>query len=155
MAWMSLSLRKQNLKGSINEHTYNDIQLSRKLRQVHRHLSHEKSVFNAEMKKELADIKSTYMEVRKRRPSDPKSEEYSQWSQEYADAKEDYSAAKQDIQEYYEDLNTDQEEEAQDEEDTIQDSITREETQRDAESAELQSITDQIKTDIENNALKL
>ena len=154
MAWMVLALRKQSLKSSVNELTYEDIQLSRKVRSVHRHLSHEKSVYNAAMKGELREVKSAYMEVRNARPADLKSDEYNQWKQEYADAQEDYQAAKQDIQDYYDDLNEEIETEAQDEEDALQDDITETETQRDAQSAELQAITDQIKTEIEGSAVK-
>ena len=154
MAWMVLALRKQSLKSSVNELTYEDIQLSRKVRSVHRHLSHEKSVYNADMKGELREIKSAYMQVRNARPADLKSDEYNQWKQEYADAQEDYQAAKQDIQDYYDDLNEEIETEAQDEEDALQDEITETETQRDAQSAELQAITDQIKTEIEGSAIK-
>ena len=153
MAWMTLALRKQNLKAEINSLTLEDIQLSRKVRSVHRTLSYEQSVFSSEKKSELRDAKSAYLEIRKQRP-DVDSEQYEQWKVEYAEAQEDYQAQKQDIEDYYEDLNTQIEEEAQDEEDALQEQITRVETQRDAEQAELQAITDQIKTEIESSAIK-
>ena len=154
MAWMSLALRKQGLKASVSELNAEDIQLSRKVRALHRHLSHEKSIYNADMKHELSDAKKAYMEIRNRRPKDHKSDEYTAWSDEYNDAKEDYQAQKQDIQDYYDDLNQELEEEAQEEEDALQDEITRTETQRDAQSAELQAINDEIKNQIDSSAIK-
>ena len=154
MAWMCLALRKQSLKSSVNELTYEDIQLSRKVRGVHRKLSHEKASYNAAKKSELRDIKAAYMEVRNARPGDIKSDEYQQWQVEYAAAQEDYQAAKQDIEEYYDDINEEIETEAQDEEDALQEEITETESQRDAQNAELQTITDQVKTEIEGAAIK-
>ena len=153
MAWISLAIRKQSLKASVNELTYQDIQLSRKVRSVHRHLSREKAVYNADMKKELSAIKEVYMQVRNQRPA-VDSEEYNQWRDECNEAQEDYQSYKQDIQDYFDDLNEEIEAEAQDEEDALQDQITETETQRDAQSAELQAVTDQIKSEIEGNTIK-
>ncbi len=153
MAWMTLALRKQNLKAEINSLTLEDIQLSRKVRNVHRSLSYEQSVFSSAKKNELRDAKSAYLEIRKQRP-DVDSEQYEEWKTQYAEAQEDYQAQKQDIEDYYDDLNQQIEQEAQDEEDALQEQITRVETQRDAEQAELQAITDQIKTEIESSAIK-
>ena len=96
MSWISLALRKQALKSQINELNYEDIQLSRKKRSVHRHLSRDKASYNADQKAELADIKAVYMEIRNQRPA-VDSAEYAQWSADYADAKEDYEMQKADI----------------------------------------------------------
>ena len=153
MAWMTLALRKQTLKAQISSLNNEDIQLSRKVRAVHRNLSYEQSVFSAEKKLELRDAKSQYMAIRNQRP-DTDSEEYEQWKVEYSEAQEDYQAQKQDIEDYYDDLTEELEQEAQDEEDALQEEITRTETQRDAMNAELQAITDQIKTEIEGSAIK-
>ena len=150
---MTLALRKQSLKAEINSLNFDDIQLSRKVRAVHRNLSYEQSVFSAQKKLELRAAKSEYMAIRNERP-DVDSEDYEDWKVEYAAAQEDYQAQKQDIEDYYDDLNEEIESEAQDEEDAIQEQITRTETQRDAMSAELQAITDQIKTEIEGSAIK-
>ena len=153
MAWMTLALRKQSLKAEINSLTNEDIQLSRKVRSVHRNLSYEQSVFDAQKKSELRSAKSKYMKIRNERP-DVDSEQYEEWKVEYAAAQEDYQAQKQDIEDYYDQVNEEIEAEAQDEEDALQDQITRTETQRDAQSAELQAITDQIKSEIESSAIK-
>ena len=154
MAWMTLSLRKQTLKAQINSLNFEDIQLSRKVRAVHRNLSYQQSVFDATKKAELRDAKADYMEVRNARPSDVKSDEYEEWKVEYAAAQEDYQSAKEDIEDYYDSVKEEIEAEAQDEEDALQDQITRTETQRDAMNAELQAITDQVKTEIEAAAIK-
>ena len=154
MAWISIALRKQGLKASVNELTYEDIQLSRKVRSVHRHLAHEQSRINNDQAKELREIKSDYTKIRNKRPDDVKDDDYAQWQADYNEAQEDYQSRKQDIQDYYDDLKEEIEAEAQEEEDTLQDQITDTEAQRDAQSAELQSITDQIKTEIEGSAVK-
>lgn len=154
MSWISLALRKQALKAQINELNYEDIQLSRKKRSVHRHLSRDKAASNADMKSELSAIKSEYLEVRNSRPEDIKSDEYQEWAVKYNEAKEDYESRKADIQDYYDDYNEEIEAEAQDEEDYIDDEITRVEAQRDAMNSELQSITDSIKSQIESDAIK-
>ena len=153
MGWITLSLRKQTLKAQISELNTEDIQLSRKQRSVHRHLSYEESVFDAQKKNELRKAKSTYMQMRNLRP-DVDSEEYDEWKTAYADAQEDYQAQKQDIEDYYDELKEDIESDSQDEEDAIEEEITRTETQRDAVTAELQALTDQIKTEIQSNAIK-
>ena len=153
MAWITLALRKQTLKAEINSLNYEDIQLSRQQRAVHRHLSYEQSVFSAEKKDKLRDIKAEYDAVRNKRP-DVKDEGYEDWKYEYAKAQEDYQAFKQNIEDYYDDVNSDLEADAQDEEDEIQEQITMVETQRDAMSAELQAISDQIKTEIDNSTIK-
>ena len=153
MAWITLALRKQTLKAEINSLNYEDIQLSRQQRAVHRHLSYEQSVFNTEKKQQLRDAKAAYTEIRNQRP-DVKDPDYEQWKTDYAMAQEEYQAAKENIEDYYDDVNSDLEADAQDEEDEIQEQITQVETQRDAMSAELQAISDQIKTEIDNSAIK-
>lgn len=153
MAWLTLALRKQTLKAQITELNYDDIQLSRRKRSVHRHLSYEQSTFNSMKTAELRNAKSEYLEIRNRRP-DIDSEEYEEWKVEYSAAQEDYQSEKAGIEDYYEDLNQEAEAEAEDEENALDDEITRVETQRDAMNAELQAITDQIKTEIEASAIK-
>jgi hypothetical protein len=153
MAWITLSLRKQSLQSEVNGLNNEDVQLSRQQRAVHRHLSYEESVFDTKEKADLRKEKAAYLEIRDNRP-DIDSKEYEDWKQKYAAAQEDYMAKKQDIQDYYDGVREDIESEAQDEEDRIQEQITRTETQRDAMSAELQSLTDQIKTEVQSEAIK-
>lgn len=154
MAWITLALRKQTLKAEVNSLNYEDIQLSRKVRSVHRHLSYQQSVFNAAKTRELREVKAKYMEVRNARP-DIDSDEYNEWQLEYRDAQEDYQEQKQNIEDYYDDLNEEIETEAQDEEDELQDQITTTETQRDAMSQELESIKEEIKEEQKNSAIAL
>ena len=153
MGWITLSLRKQSLKSQVTELNNETVQLSRQQRTVHRHLSYEESVFDTQKKSELRKSKSAYMKIRNERP-DIDSDEYEEWKVEYSAAQEDYQSEKQDIEDYYDDLKEQLEQESQDEEDQIQEQITRAETERDAMSAELQSLTDQIKTEIQDDAIK-
>lgn len=153
MAWITLSLRKQSLQSQVTELNNEDVQLSRQQRAVHRHLSYEESVFDTQKKSELRKAKSDYLKIRNERP-DIDSEEYEEWKVEYSAAQEDYQSQKQDIEDYFDSIKEELESESQDEEDTIQEQITRTETQRDAMSAELQSLTDQIKTEIQGEAIK-
>ena len=60
MAWVTLALRKQTLQSEVNELTYQDLELSRKLRQVHRHLSYETSIFNGYKRMEINSHKEAY-----------------------------------------------------------------------------------------------
>jgi len=153
MGWITLALRKQALKSQVNELNYEDIQLSRKKRAVHRHLSYQKSAYNSDKKAELAAIKEPYLEMRNSRP-EVSSAEYNEWSEEYSAAKEDYQFQKDDIETYYNDLNEEIEAEAQDEEDFIDEEITRVEAQRDAMNQELNTLSDAIKTQIEQDGIK-
>ncbi len=153
MGWITLSLRKQTLKAQISELNTEAIQLSRKQRSVHRHLSYEESVFDAQKKNELRQAKATYMQMRNARP-DVDSASYEAWKTAYAEAQEDYQAQKQDIEDYYDEIKEEIEADSQDEEDAIEEEITRTETQRDAMTAELQALTDQIKTEIQSTAIK-
>ena len=153
MAWITLTLRKQSLKSQVTELNNESVQLSRQQRSVHRHLSYEESAFDTAKKSELRKAKSAYLKIRNERP-DVDSEEYEEWKVEYSAAQEDYQAQKQDIEDYYDDVKEEIEQEAQDEEDAIQEEITRTETQRDAMNSELQALTDQIKTEIQDSAIK-
>ncbi len=153
MAWITLTLRKQSLKSQVTELNNQSVQLSRQQRSVHRHLSYEESAFDTQKKSELRKAKSAYLKIRNERP-DVDSDEYEEWKVEYSAAQEDYQAQKQDIEDYYDEIKEEIEQDAQDEEDAIQEDITRTETQRDAMSAELQALTDQIKTEIQDSAIK-
>ena len=153
MGWVTLSLRKLTLKAEINQLNFQDTQLSRQIRGIHRHLSHDTSIFQADKAKELASAKEGYLEVRDRRPS-VDSAEYEKWKVEYANAKEDYQAQKQDIEDYYDGVLEQLEEEANDQETIIQEQQATIEAQRDAMSAELESITEEIKNEIEQSAIK-
>ncbi len=151
---MILSLRKQSLNADISEETMNILNCSRKKRQVHRRLSYEQSSYKKDKTAELSAAKSVYMEVRNSRPDRSNQDAYNAWQEQYNDVREDYMAQKEDIESYYDDINEEIEQEAQDEEDYIAEEQERAETQRDALNAELQALSDQIKTEIQNNAIK-
>lgn len=153
MAWVTLALRKQTLQAEINELTYQNIELSRNLRQVHRHLSYETSIFEGAKSRELKEIKGEYDELRKNRVSVGE-EGYQEWKDQFEIAREEYQAQKQDIEDYYDVVKKELEEEAQADEDRINDEQTRVETQRQAMQSELEAIKEEIKTEIQNEAIK-
>lgn len=155
MGWVTLTLRKQTLKAQINEMEFQDIQMSRQLRSVERHLAYDQSVFNADKTADLREAKADYLALRDKRPKDISSKEYDKWKQDYADAQEDYQARKQDIEDYYSDLCQDLETEATDEEARISDEQTSLEAQLKALQAELETVDEQIKSDIDSQKISL
>ena len=171
MGWVTLSLRKQTLQADINELNFQDIQLSRKIRGVQRHLSYETSVFDSEKSASLKEARTDYDSAKKGRPSrseytaenyngdeDAAKEAYNQaydeWKANYDEARENYLADKEEIEDEYDDMKEMLEEEAKNQEDAYNDQKTQVETQRDAENAELQALTDEIKSEIESSAIK-
>ncbi len=154
MGWISLTLRRQSLQSAIQEHELRDIELSRQTRRVHRQLSYDQSIYNADKTYELKVAKEAYMAVREQRP-DVASSEYAQWAAEYADAKEDYEAQKMDINDYYDGIMEELETEATDEETRIQDEQTTLEAQLEAMRAELETVKEQIKSDIDSSKISL
>ena len=158
MSWVTLSLRKQTLKAEISELNFEDIQLSHQKRAISRHLSYEKSIFSREKKASLAEAKTTYLNVRDERKtidtSDTNSTEYKDWSARYSEAEMDWKQQQEEINDYYDQIQEDLEAEANDREEEIDEEITTVETQRDAMNAELQAITDEVKSEIENSAIK-
>ena len=68
MAWITLSLRKQNLKSETNELELRDITLSREKRSIERNLAYQKSVIETEEDIELKNAKAEYDEIKKKRP---------------------------------------------------------------------------------------
>ena len=154
MAWTTLTLRKKDLKNTINIHELRDIELSRETRAVQRQLSYNQSIFNAEKTKELRDAKSDYSAVKKDRPG-IKDDDYQEWQQKYADAKEDYEEQKTNIEEYYDSEMNEIEEEATDRENDIEQERTTLEAQLQAVRSELESVNDQIKSDIDSSKLTL
>lgn len=154
MGWTTLTLRKQNLKADINLYEFQDIQLSRQLRAVSRHLTYDQSVQNAAKTEEVNAAKETYDSVRKQRP-DIDSDEYADWKQQYDDAQTDYQAQSQDIKDYYDSVMKDLEDESADEENAIQDEQTSLEAQLQAIREELEVVNEQIKSDISSDKITL
>ena len=154
MGWVTLSLRKQTLQAEINELNFQDIQLSRSIRAVHRHLAYETSIFESEKSAQLKDAKAEYNKAKAGRPKVSDTEAYEEWKVDYEEAKEKYLEDKELIEDYYDDIKTELEEEAKNKEDEYNDEKTEVETQRDAMNAELQAITDEIKSEIESSAIK-
>ncbi len=154
MSWVTLTLRKLTLRAEINSLELRDIQMSRQIRSIQRNLSYEQSVFNNSKKHELADAKSSYLEIRDNRP-ETDSEEYADWQLDYSAAREDYEAQKQDINDYYDDILSELEEAATDEETRMQEEQTTVEAQLEAMRGELETVNEQISSDIESSKLNL
>ncbi len=154
MGWVTLTLRKQTLKSSINTAEFQDIQLSRKLRATQRHLSYDQSIYNADKSQELKDAKSAYTNIKNQRPS-VDSTEYEQWKVDYANAQEEYNAQKQDIEDYYDGIMSELEDEAATEENRVQEEQTSLEAQLQAMNAELETVSEQISSDIDAQKIKL
>ena len=168
MGWVTLALRKQTLQRDISELTMRELEMSRKIRSVHRNLSYETSIFDNLKNAELRRAKEIFLQQadEENRPSRGDSKydgnvgnynytaDYNDWKDAYDRAKETYEEEKLKIQEYYEQRQQELEEEAQDQEDFINDQKTQVETQRQAEQAELEAITDEIKNEIQQSAIK-
>ena len=154
MAWITLALRKQSIQRDISEKNCYILELSRSIRATHRHLSYDQSIYNHDKTAELRDAKEAYNQAKQNRPDVSDSEAYEKWKVDYTQAQEEYQAKKCDIEDYYDGINQDLEEEAQMEEDHFNELKTQAETQRDALNAELSALQDEVKTEIQNEAIK-
>ena len=154
MGWITLTLRKKSLQLNIQEYELRDIELSRQQRRVHRQLSYDQSVCEADRTEELRVSKEKYVAVRNARPS-VQSEEYAEWSVEYAIAKEVYEEEKLYINDYYDGINEELETDATDEETRIQDEQTSLEAELEAMRAELETVKEQISSDIDSSKINL
>ena len=160
MGWVTLSLRKQTLRAEINASQMQSLQLSREKRQLQRHLSYEKSIFDHQKQDKLNAAKAQYKidDLRKERSDfNPKDEgystEYADWQSRYSIAQDAYGAQKQQIEDYYDDIAQELEEEANEREQRIQEQLDELEVQRQDMQAEFDAIKDQIKTEIQNSAI--
>jgi len=157
MGWVTLTLRRETLDIEGNNLEFRDTQLSRRLRNVQKNLSHDQSVFNKNKHAELAKAKKPYEEVKARKGDNMEygSDEYNQWYQELADAKEKYEAEKLDIENRYDDMNNEAEEESTDKENEIKDEQVNVESQLESNKSELEVVKQQISTDIDQSKLNL
>ncbi len=166
MGWVTLTLRKKDLKNTISEYELRDIELSRETRSVQRQLAYEQSIFNADKTKELRAAKANYTAVKGQKvelPDDTTDKEamkayntaYDEWKTNYAMAKEDYEAKKVEIEDFYDDQMNEIEQEATDRENDIEQERTTIEAQLQAVRSELESVNDQIKSDIDSSKLTL
>ena len=166
MGWVTLTLRKKDLKNTISEYELRDIELSRETRSVQRQLAYDQSIFNADKTKELRAAKANYTAVKGDKvklPDDTTDKEamkayntaYEDWKTKYDMAKEDYEAKKVEIEDYYDSEMNEIEEEATDRENNIEQERTTIEAQLQAVRSELESVNDQIKSDIDSSKLTL
>ncbi len=154
MSWVSLTMRKLNLRSSIEAKESRDLQISRAVRLNKRQLSADQSIQNRFKDEELNDAKMQYMDVRDDKPESD-SPDYNEWYQTYAEAKEDYEAQKLDINNYYDDILNELEEEATDIETRYQEEQTAIESELEALRSEFDTVKEQISSDIESSAIEL
>ena len=166
MGWVTLTLRKKDLKNTISEYELRDIELSRETRSVQRQLAYDQSIFNTDKTQELRKAKANYTAVKGDKvelPEDTSNEEamkayntaYEDWKTKYEMAKEDYEAKKVEIEDFYDDQMNEIEQEATDRENDIEQERTTIEAQLQAVRSELESVNDQIKSDIDSSKLTL
>ena len=69
MSWITLSLRKQDLKTQSNELELQDISLGRQERTIQRDMAYQKAVIEAQEAADLQKIKADYKKVKSQRPT--------------------------------------------------------------------------------------
>ncbi len=69
MSWITLSLRKQDLKLQANDLELQDISLGREERTIQRNMAYQKAVVEAEESAELHKIKEDYKNAKSQRPT--------------------------------------------------------------------------------------
>ena len=154
MGWVTLAQRKLTLRAEIAQSEYDSLQLSREKRQIQRHLATEQSLFNHKRQDELAEARSELDASNKERAGiKVGSDAYTNWYNENRVLQDNYNTAKEDIENYYDDVATQLEEEANAREERIQEQLDELEVQRQDMQAEFDAIKDQIKTEIQNQAI--
>ena len=69
MSWITLSLRKQDLKLQANDLELQDISLGREERTIQRNMAYQKAVIEAQEAADLQKIKEDYKKVKSQRPT--------------------------------------------------------------------------------------
>ncbi len=69
MSWITLSLRKQDLKLQANDYELQDISLGREERTIQRNMAYQKAVIEAQEAADLQKIKEDYKKVKSQRPT--------------------------------------------------------------------------------------
>ncbi len=153
MGWVTLQLRKLSLRTNINGLQLQDLNLSREINGISRHLSYETSLLNAKKAAALKKAKEKLIAKNDERPS-VDSANYSTWLAEYNELKSQYDSERVDISDAADDEQSTIEEESKDRQTAKEEEQNVVETQLDASNQELSSIADQISTEIQNTALK-
>ena len=69
MSWITLSLRKQDLKLQANDLELQDISLGREERTIQRNMAYQKAVVEAEESAQLHNVKEEYKRIKEQRPT--------------------------------------------------------------------------------------
>ena len=176
MGWVTLTLRKKELK---SEHAYyqlRDLQISREKRQMARQKAMNTSIFQLEQKKELAALRNEYMEKRddineqtsnlreanagldsetQKTQIDLNKAEIEQLHSDLSDAQFEYQQQVDEKKTYYEGEFQMIEEEAATREAELDQEQVDVEAQMEAISQEMQAVSDAISNEIQNSTIKL
>ena len=163
MGWVTLTLRKKNVKTDINETEQRDIELSRLLRSEQRNLAYEQSIFQTDKNGEIKDQKNIFDKARLSKPSkanfgadnEAYVQAYEEWKVIYDQAKEDYEGMVADINDYYDTYMNILEEASTELQEDIENEQTTVEAQLSHLRQELESVDGQIKGDMEASKLSL
>ena len=180
MGWVTLTLRKAELKRTHADYQMELLNISRTKRQMARRYSYQQTVKQNDMNQELNDLYAKYVTQRDAikgttsnddgeekinadgstgtgTDSDSKTtiEEYNEMQQELADLKENYQEQKNDIKEDWEDQLAWIEEEANDTETMLDQEQVEIEAQLEAISAEIESVGEAVSSQIQSSTIKL
>ncbi len=179
MAWVTLALRKKELKATHSYYVKRDLEIARAERQDARRYQYEQTVINNDQQEELSDLRSAYMSDRtgKREQINQLREQLSIFNsknddtsaaqaqdinnqisdlqQQISDAKETYEYDTNITKEFWEDELAMIENEANDVETAYEMEKVDIETQMESISNEIEAIDSQLSTEIKNNTIKL
>ena len=171
MGWVTLSLRKRELKQEHQYYQLRDLQISREKRALARQKSYEMAVLQADQKADENAVKSQYdysgimaeiSSLRASITSDMSEADKTAINQQIADKQNEYqqtivqkTEAINDIKSEYDQRKADLEEEVGDQETELEMEQVDVETQMEAISEELKAVSDAISSEIQSSTIKL
>ena len=174
MGWVTLTLRKTELKRTHADYQMQLLGISREKRQMARSYHYQQTLVQNDMNDELRSIRSTFDEAKTNAREgmnnargngetdvngepveDFDQEAYDQAQQDYQDAKERYERETNDAKQMWEDELAMIEEEANDTETMLDQEQVQIEAQLEAISAEIESVGEAVSSQIQASTIKL
>jgi len=173
MGWVTLSLRKRELKQEHQYYQLRDLQISREKRALARQKSYEFAKLQAQQKEEelaisknseydYGSVMTEITNLRKSITSDMSEDDKKAINDQIADKQTEYqnkvtakTGAINDIKTFYDQQKADIEQEVGDEETELEMEQVDVETQMEAISQELQAVSDAISSEIQSSTIKL
>ena len=152
MGWVTLTLRKRELKVEHARYQLRDLQISREKRQLAREKSLNQSIFKADQQAELSAIRSEYQATRNNLTANGITAEA---SAQLSNAQFDYQSQVDAIKTFYEGECEILEQEAADREAELDEEQVTVEAQMEAISQEMQAVSDAISSQIQSSTIKL